>query len=125
MTEYETDGEGVEPAVTKAKRYTALAIAIVAALAVVPTGCVAMLSPMIFDAPASGEVVYTRVLFVSVALSPLVALWTAGLGLRTFRRFSNARFWLTVAVPAIWIAFGWVAVLLLEVQCGGQFDCRP
>ena len=121
-------GDGDEPGRSRAvrtRRYVALAIGVLAAFAMIPACVVAMLSVMMFDAPGSEDVPYTRALFLASAAAPFVLGATSALGLTAFRSFTPMRFRLALLLPAAWLAFAVAALVLLGAQCGGSFACRP
>lgn len=90
------------------------------------------MSVMLFDAPGSENVVWTRLLFASVASAPALCIvsvigsWIVWLVTRSWEpgRGSALR-GAMAALPLLSVLFVVIAAVLLQVNCGGSFSCKP
>mgnify|MGYP001627750256 CR=1 FL=1 len=79
-----------------------------------------MMSPMMFDAPGSENNPLTQILFYSVLAFPVLCLM-GGILPWVFKRH-RLGIWL-YALSGLAIGLFVVAVVLLQIQCGGDFAC--
>jgi hypothetical protein len=79
-----------------------------------------MFSPMMFDAPGSDENIFTQFLFFSVLAFPLLCL-LGGILPWVFKPHPKPTWLYGLRGLAIGLLF--LSVVLLSVQCGGDFAC--
>lgn len=90
------------------------------------------MSVMLFDAPGSQDVVWTKLLFAAIASGPalcVVSVLGSWLAWGVTRRWEPARGAVArgvlAALPLLSVVLVVIAVVLLQVNCGGSFSCRP
>lgn len=79
-----------------------------------------MFSPMMFDAPGSDENALTQFLFFSVLAFPVLCLMGGILPWKF--RHNPKSIWL-YALSGLAVGLFVTAIVLLEVTCGGDFNC--
>ncbi|MFT3709733.1 MAG: hypothetical protein QM817_19060 [Archangium sp.] len=89
------------------------------------------MSVMLFDAPGSENVVWTQLLFASVASAPVLCVlsvigsWVAWLVTRNQEAGRGRVLRASIALlPLLSVVFVVIASVLLQVKCGGSFSCK-
>lgn len=101
----------------KGMRIGLTVLSILAALFSAP---LVMFSPMIFDAPGSENNPATQMLFYSILAFPVLCLM-GGILPWVFRRH-RLGIWI-YALSGLAIGLFVAAIVLLQIQCGGDFAC--
>ncbi|WP_249741905.1 hypothetical protein [Thalassospira tepidiphila] len=102
------------------KKGLRIGLTILSVLAALMSTPLVMFSPMMFDAPGSDENVLTQFLFFSVLAFPVLCLM-GGILPWVFKRHPKS-IWL-YGLSGLAFALVAVAIVLLSVQCGGDFAC--
>lgn len=102
------------------KKGLRIGLTILSVLAALMSMPMVMFSPMMFDAPGSDENIYTQFLFFSVLAFPVLCLlggilpWICGRHPKSI--------WL-YGLSGLAIGLLILAIVLLSVNCGGDFAC--
>lgn len=92
-------------------------LSILAALLSLP---MVMMSPMMFDAPGSDNNPITQMMFYSLLAFPVLCLM-GGILPWIFKRHAIS-IWL-YALSGLAIGLFFASIVLLQIQCGGDFSC--
>ncbi|MEQ9346721.1 MAG: hypothetical protein RIG26_09790 [Thalassospira sp.] len=102
------------------KKGLRVGLTILSVLAALMSMPLVMFSPMMFDAPGSDNNALTQLLFYSVLAFPALCL-AGGILPWMFRRHPQS-IWL-YALGGLAVGMLVIAIVLLEIQCGGSFSC--
>ncbi len=94
------------------KRAVPAIVGVVALLAIPQAVMMALMTPMLFDAPGSTSKIGLYVLLVVLLAKPVMLFITVILSFFVFREFSRGRFARLLIVPALWWTSYWVSVAL-------------
>lgn len=92
------------------KRVVPAIIGVVALLAIPQAAMMALMSPILFDAPGSTSKISLYIMLVVLLAKPVMLLSTVVLSFLVFKDFSHGRFAGLLVVPALWWASYWVSV---------------
>ncbi|MCC9622568.1 hypothetical protein LPB41_12770 [Thalassospira sp. MA62] len=101
----------------KRTRITLTILSVLGALFSLP---IVMFAPMMFDAPGSENNPFTQLMFYSVVAFPVLCLM-GGILPWIFKRH-RLGIWL-YALSGLAIGLFVVAIVLMQIQCGGDFAC--
>lgn len=92
------------------KRVVPAIVGVVALLAIPQAAMMALMSPILFDAPGTTSKISFYIIFILLLAKPVMLFCTVVLSFLVFRDFSHRRFAGLLVVPALWWTSYWLSV---------------
>lgn len=94
------------------KRVVPLIVGVVALLAIPQAAMMALMTPMLFDAPESTSKISFNIMLAVLLAKPVMLFSTVVLSFLVFKDFSHRRLAGLLIVPALWWAIYWVSLVV-------------
>ncbi|MEG8029970.1 hypothetical protein [Sphingomonas aerolata] len=95
------------------KRVVPLVVGVVALLAIPRAAMMALMTPMMFDAPETISKTGPYIMLAVLLAKPVMLFSTVVLSFLVFKDFSQRRFAGLLVVPALWWAIYWVSLVVV------------
>ncbi len=96
------------------KRVVPLVVGVVALLAIPQAAMIALITPMMFDAPETTSKIGPYIMLAVLLAKPVMLFSTVVLSFLVFKNFSQRRFAGLLVVPALWWAIYWVSLVVVR-----------
>ena len=96
------------------KRVVPLVVGVVALLAIPRAAMMALMTPMMFDAPETISKIGPYIMLAVLLAKPVMLFSTVVLSFLVFKNFSQHRFAGLLVVPALWWAIYWVSLVVVR-----------